>query len=62
MRFVFINVNIEIFLLTAGREPCIWLPAQSAKEKITVDYARLEAAFQSRSNGGSDAVEEVCAV
>ena len=39
-----------------GHEPCVWLPTLSDKEKLSVDYKKLEIAFQTAK---SEMVEEV---
>ena len=42
--------------IAVGHEPCVWLPTPSDKEKLSVDYKKLEVAFQTAK---TDMVEEV---
>lgn len=51
-------LSFVYIVITAGRDPCVWLPPLK-EEKITVDYTKLEQAFQRTDKGNSDAVEEV---
>ena len=42
--------------ILVGREPCVWLPVPSDKDRHILDYKKLETVFQAEK---TDLVEEV---
>ena len=45
-----------LICILVNREPCVWLPVPSDKDKHILDYKKLETVFQAEK---TDMVEEV---
>ena len=51
-----VNKTDKLIDILVNREPCVWLPVPSDKDKHILDYKKLETVFQAEK---TDMVEEV---